>query len=159
MINTSERAAGNLRRTDRTRYCLRCLWPWTGTLLSRHRQSNHWPLNESTWQYGLSFKPPSKTLVDGDLHSVMEQWMSHGPVRSSLQLSEWRSLHLFERFIFSLMAVWLTWAMRDMCSGSNIELRADQNIWCLKNPSFHWPEIGTTAQPRRVAVMWCGCHC
>lgn len=53
------------------------------------------------------------------------------------------------------MAVWLTWAMRDICSGSNLRLQAHKNIWCLRNPSFHWLKIGTTMQPRH-AVVWSG---
>lgn len=30
-----------------------------------------------------------------------------------------------------------------------------ENIWCPRNPSFHWLKIGTTMQPRHVAV-WSG---
>lgn len=57
----------------------------------------------------------------------MEHWMNHGLVLSLVKLSEWRSLQLFQWFIFSLMAVWLARAMRYTSIGSNIELMADKN--------------------------------
>lgn len=85
----------------------------------------------------------------------MEHWVSHGLVASPAKLSDGGQHIPFQGLVFALMAVWLTWAMRDICSGSNIRLRAHKNIGCPRNPSFHWLEIGTTMQPRD-AVVWSG---
>lgn len=58
-------------------------------------------LNGDTLRCSLAFKPASKILADGDLHGVMEHWMNHGLVLPLVKLSEWRSLQLFQWFIFS----------------------------------------------------------
>lgn len=101
-----------------------------------------------------------KTDSWGDLSSVMEHWMSHGLVPSPVKLSEWRSLHSFQRLAFSLMAVWLTWAMRDICSGSNIRLRAHKKHLMPQKPFFPlaWNRNNNAAKTCG-SVIWCCCHC
>lgn len=74
--------------------------------------------------------------------------MNHGLVLSLVKLSEWRSLQLFQWFIFSLMAVWLTGSMRDTRCGSSTELMADKKHLMPCKPFFppHLREIGISPQ-------------